>query len=145
MAIQPPWLLLCQVHTGKTPRVQLSTSSSSVGDSNHITLLGFPSFLNKKPIITITFSSCVCSVRKHKGTHYFYVLCDFTDECDISDCHSLMRKTKYWHLKISDGCFTNVWIPKNSCRKQCCLYILSIRTSNENIPRTARGNSRLFI
>lgn len=46
---QPPWLLLCQVQAGRIPRVQLSTSSSPVGDNNHITLLGFPSVLNKNP------------------------------------------------------------------------------------------------
>lgn len=117
---QPPWLLLCQVQAGRIPRVQLSTSSSPVGDNNHITLLGFPSVLNTNPISTITSPSCVCSVRRDKGTRYFDVLCDFVDERDISDCCNLTRKERYWHLKITDGCFTNVWIPKNSCRRQCC-------------------------
>lgn len=117
---QPPWLLLCQVHAGKIPRVQLSTSSSPAGDNHPILLQGFPSFLHKIPITTIAFSYCVCSVRRDKGSHYFYVLRDFIDECDISDCCNLMWKTRYWHLKFSDGCFTNVWKTKNSCRRQCC-------------------------
>lgn len=34
-----------------------------------------------------------------------------------------MRTTRDRRLEISDGGFTNVWVPKNSCRRQSCWYV----------------------